>query len=350
MRAACWLLALASARRNDTSGDTVEVLHVTGVVQHVDFSHIAMQPEALAATKESIKNFFTEKVCKAGEAGEEKPALLQELKLGRNTLLRRAKLLVESALLRNDTNGTNGTNGTNATAGPNCTGGEPVVILAYTSSSSGPAGNDVLGLVQSKAPQSMSFLIELEYSEAAEKALSDEGFPKEMSDYLLTVPQVILYADEPPIVPKVTVEKKEIESMVPGCTTHIPPLLAAFRQSYTNRMTPWALDSACGAFMTGLSFSTDDMVSHDDKVFCETASKHLMRTHFSASAAHEPWTHTANEDSTYEQWCHDVCEHKHGPLRVCALPAAAAPASEAAAEPAALLTKRSLRRMRRPLN
>lgn len=315
--------------------DPVPVLTVKGTVQHVDFGQIVTQPGALNATVNALTQFFTAMVCGGGDvtdpaevnfpspapapaAPAPAPAAPVPEGVPAAPIADAALLSLKRWTLRNDTNGSNASNASAANDTASCAGGSPIVLLWYGS---------------------MNVMVELDYSAEAEKLFKDPSFPRTFSNFLLTVPQVILYADQPPIVSSVEVEASNVTSMVPDCAAHVPKILESFRHSYTNRMTPWALNAACGYFMTGLSFTTEEKPTDDDRVFCETASKHLTRTHFAG-------------EQDYESWCHAVCEHRHGPTRVCKIPEAAAeggadaPAENATAANASFVQRRGLRRVR----
>merc|ERR1719214_433703 len=137
-----------------------------------------------------------------------------------------------------------------------------------------------------------------------------------LSDFLTKVPSVLLYASAPPINEYAAVSSANITSVIPGCETHLEHLIKEFRAAYTNRMVPWALDGACGAFATTLSFATTNKPSDEDKAFCETATKHLMRHHYKGVdfySSEEP------EEKDYQDWCVNVCEYRHGPTAICAV-------------------------------
>merc|ERR1719321_1284680 len=77
-----------------------------------------------------------------------------------------------------------------------------------------------------------------------------------LSNYLIKVPSVLLYSNSPPICEFAYVAAANVTSVIPGCENHLEHLIKEFRAAYTNRMVPWALDGACGAFATTLSFAT----------------------------------------------------------------------------------------------
>lgn len=280
-----WLLPLVSGLHLVTRArvEPVEVLHLDATVRTVDFEKLATHPDFLASTQAEIEAFVKGKVCAAPAAAAPEAAPAANATANASFLLLR---------VRNATNGTNGTeaaaNGTEAPA-PEC----PVVVRLF--------GNP------------FHIHVEAPFSEATEAVFASPELPKEMSDFLLTLPPVLLFAPAPPIVETVSVEKKAIASVIPDCEAHLPGLLKSLSAAYTERMLPWALDGACGSFMTTLSFSPGQTATDEDRIFCETASKKLMKEHFVG-------------DREYEDWCVEVCERRNGPTAVCARPSEA-PAS-----------------------
>jgi hypothetical protein len=252
----------------------VHVLQMDATVEYIDYVSLAKHDDLQEFTSVAVQEYLVDYVCSAGDA----TALLH--------MLSRAE------------NATNGTNGTNDTAEvvaeePPCTS---AVVRLF--------GNP------------FHIHAEFPYSPQAEAALKDPSLPKRLSNYLLTVPSALLYANAPPICEHVSVTSLNVTSVIPECHVHLAHLMKEFRAAYTNRMVPWALDAACGSFSTTLSFATTNKPSGPDQAFCETATKHLMNHHYSGV---DFYSREEPAEKDYEEWCVKVCEYRHGPTAVCAV-------------------------------
>lgn len=290
-----WLLPLVWAIRLQTrmSVEPVDVLQVDLTVSDVNYEQLATHPDLVNQTEQALTDFFKSKVCGGPAPEEGLPPAAEEAAAEENATA--PALLTMGARVGNATDGNatdgNATDAAAAPAGPGCD--VNVVVRLY--------GNP------------FHVHAEIPYSEDFEATFSDEGFPKEFSDFLLTVSPVLLYAPAPPIAELAHVEKKSVASVIPECEAHLPGLLKELSAAYTNRMLPWALDGACGSFMVSFSFSASHTPNDADRVFCEGQSKKLMREHF-GDAHSSSW----NVDKNFADWCVTVCERKHGKTAVCA--------------------------------
>merc|ERR1719271_1640042 len=108
-----------------------------------------------------------------------------------------------------------------------------------------------------------------------------------------------------------------------------------------------------GSFAKALSFATQYSPTEADKVFCQTASHHLLHLHYEDVG----FQHTEGrpEGKDYQDWCVEVCQYRHGETQICARPgngtnATAANGTNATDAAAALVHQISesglLRRMR----
>jgi hypothetical protein len=257
------------------AAEPVEVLHFDATVEYVDYVSLAHHEDLKNFTEATLADFLVDLACNSTAGAGNASESLIEL---------RAK-----AVLRNATNAT-----TPAAEPEKCTS---AVVRLF--------GNP------------FHIHAELPYSPEAEAALKDPAVPKKISDYLIKVPSVLLYASSPPICEFAYVSAANVTSVIPGCENHLEHLIKEFRAAYTNRMVPWAMDAACGAFATTLSFATTNKPSDEDKAFCETATKHLMRHHYSGV---DFYSSESPEEKDYEEWCVNVCEYRHGPTAICAVP------------------------------
>jgi hypothetical protein len=265
--------------RVTSDAEPVEVLTVDATVEHVDYEAMAKHEDLVELTKSEIARFIRHLACNMSAPTPS----LEFMQLGR----------------RNATNGTNDTApGEPAEPVPDDSCPTPAVRLFgnpfHVHAELAPASPDALAL------------------------LGDGSFPKALSDYLLMVPGVLLYAKSAPICEFALIETKNITSVIPGCEAHLPKLLSEMRHAYTNRMVPWALNAACGAFATTLSFATQYSPTETDKVFCQTASHHLLHLHYEAVG----FQHTEGrpEGKDYQDWCVEVCQYRHGETQICARP------------------------------
>jgi hypothetical protein len=275
----CALLALlAGAFRLRThrvrkAAEPVQVLHLDATVEYVDYVSLAHHEDLKNFTEASLADFLVDVAC--------------------NTSAPASDALIELRAVKARRNETNATEPAAAPAEEKCTS---AVVRLF--------GNP------------FHIHAELPYSPEAEAMLKDPDLPKKISDYLVKVPSVLLYASAPPICEFATVEAANVTSVIPGCEDHLEHLIKEFRAAYTNRMVPWALDGACGAFATTLSFATTNKPSDEDKAFCETATKHLMRHHYKGV---DFYSSDTPEEKDYQDWCVNVCEYRHGPTAICAV-------------------------------
>jgi hypothetical protein len=301
MRFICALALLAGAFRLRThrvrkAAEPVQVLHFDATVEYVDYVSLAHHEDLKNFTEASLADFLVDVACGAGAAEGEALVELKAVKANRKAM-----------------------NETAPAAGEKCSS---AVVRLF--------GNP------------FHIHAELPYSPEAEAALKDPAVPKMLSDFLTKVPSVLLYASAPPINEYAAVSSANITSVIPGCESHLEHLIKEFRAAYTNRMVPWALDGACGAFATTLSFATTNKPSDADKAFCETATKHLMRHHYGGvdfkSGAHvngpgalPAWEKKdfSPEEKDYQEWCVNVCEYRHGPTAICAVAGAGENATNA---------------------
>jgi hypothetical protein len=298
MRCVLPLLALGFRLRTRTSvtpAEPVEMLTVEATVEYVDYASMSKHADLVELTKSSVANFIQATACNNTVAADS------------------AFLQIGKALRRG-----NASNGTNESA-PESAPGEAAEEPAD--------GSDCGKAVVRFFGNPFHISAEMPSDPDAKAALEDPGFPKLLSDFLLTVPGVLLYASAPPICEFATVATKNVTSVIPGCEEHLPKLLSEMRHAYTNRMVPWAINAACGAFATTLSFASSSTPNEADRVFCETASKHLMHTHYDGvTFQHEEGRPTGKE---YQDWCVEVCEYRHGPTQVCSRGANATEAGNA---------------------
>jgi len=299
MRFVLPLLALGFRLRTHKSVAPVEVLKVDAQVDFVDYAVMAQHDDLVEFTKEQLKLFFDAAACGKEYVHENVSALIQ--------------------MKRED-------NATNATDEANATEEEPEEEAAEEETSE-CVGSSVILL----SGNPFHVHAEMLYSEEAKENFGKD-FPQKLSDFLLTIPAVLLYSSAPPICHFVDAVGENVTSVIGDCEGHLPPLIQSFHRAYTNRMVPFALDGACGSFSTSLSFSTQETPDKNDVVFCETATKRLMATHyedvdfFARSSTHE--------DKCYQDWCVEVCEYRHGPTQICArppVPVEEAPADNATA-------------------
>jgi len=248
-------------------------LHLDATVEFVDYVSLAHHEDLKNFTEASIADFLVDLACNTSSAGANSSDALIELRAVKAR--------------RNETNAT-------APAEEKCTS---AVVRLF--------GNP------------FHIHAELPYSPEAEAALSDPSVPKKISDFLIKVPSVLLYSSAPPICEFAYIESANVTSVIPGCENHLEHLIKEFRAAYTNRMVPWALDAACGSFATTLSFAVTNKPSAEDEAFCETATKHLMRHHYKGVDFYSSET---PEEKDYQDWCVNVCEYRHGPTAICAVP------------------------------
>jgi hypothetical protein len=256
--------------------EPVHVLHIDATVEYVDYVSLSKHEDLKNFTEATLADFLVDVACNTTAPGE---ALIQLRAEARNA-----------------------TNGTNAT--------EPAAPAAPA------APEKCTSAVVRLFGNPFHIHAELPYSPEAEAALSDPAVAKMISDYLIKVPSVLLYSSAPPICEFAYVSSANVTSVIPGCENHLEHLIKEFRAAYTNRMVPWAMDAACGAFATTLSFATTNKPSDEDKAFCETATKHLMRHHYKGV---DFYSSDAPEEKDYQEWCVNVCEYRHGPTAICAV-------------------------------
>lgn len=294
MRVVLPLLAAGFRLRTRESVTPVEVVKVSAVVEHVDFSMLAQHQDLVEFATEQLTTYISQLGCGSADAGDLAAQNASFLSVGRNA-----------------------TNGTNATEAAGCG------LSTYIRLSGSAEGMHIAGELSAEAgaPALLQAARKATALPDAQANLAAPEVAEELSNFLLTVPPVLLYSSSPPIVHFVTVTNETVTPVIPECEKHLPSLIASFRRAYTNRMVPFALDGACGSFMTTLSFATTTAPTDADRVFCETATKHLMNTHFAG-------------DKEYADWCVTVCERRHGKTAVCSSPGAA---PDAAADVAAAL-------------
>jgi len=307
----CALLALLAGagafklrtHRVRKEAEPVQVLHFDATVEYVDYVSLARHEDLKNFTEASLADFLVDLAC--------------------NTSAPASDALIELRAVRR--------NESNATEEP---AAAPAEEEKCTSAVVRLFGNP------------FHIHAELPYSPEAEAALKDPAVPKKISDYLIKVPSVLLYSNSPPICEFAYVAAANVTSVIPGCENHLEHLIKEFRAAYTNRMVPWALDAACGAFATTLSFATTNKPSDEDKAFCETATKHLMRHHYKGV---DFYSSEAPEEKDYEEWCVNVCEYRHGPTAICAVASNATNGTNATAN-ASLFVKASRRVLKRMQN
>jgi len=308
----CALLALlAGAFRLRThrvrkAAEPVQVLHLDATVEYVDYVSLAHHEDLKNFTEASLADFLVDLACNTSGASAES-----------------SDALIELRAVKVNRNETNATEPAAAPEEPKCTS---AVVRLF--------GNP------------FHIHAELPYSPEAEAALKDPAVPMKLSNYLIKLPSVLLYSNSPPICEFAYVEAANVTSVIPGCENHLEHLIKEFRAAYTNRMVPWALDGACGAFATTLSFATTNKPSDEDKAFCETATKHLMRHHYKGV---DFYSSEAPEEKDYEEWCVNVCEYRHGPTAICAVASNATNGTNATAN-ASLFVKASRRVLKRMQN
>jgi hypothetical protein len=311
----CALLALlagAGAFRLRThrvrkEAEPVQVLHFDATVEYVDYVSLAHHEDLKNFTEATLADFLVDVACNTSGASAESLIELRAVKARRNE--------------------------TNAT--------EPAAPAA--------AEEKCASAVVRLFGNPFHIHAELPYSPEAEAALKDPSVPMKLSNFLIKVPSVLLYSSSPPISEFAYVESANVTSVIPGCENHLEHLIKEFRAAYTNRMVPWALDAACGAFATTLSFATTNKPSNEDQAFCETATKHLMRHHYKGVDFYSSET---PEEKDYQDWCVNVCEYRHGPTAICAVPAVPSNGTNAtnATANASLFVKASRRILKRMQN
>jgi hypothetical protein len=254
--------------------EPVQVLHFDATVESVDYVSLARHEDLKNFTEASIADLLVDIACNSSAAGANASALIELRAVKRNA--------------------------TNATEAP-----------------AAPAEEKCTSAVVRLFGNPFHIHAELPYSAEAEAALKDPAVPKMISDFMIKVPSVLLYSSAPPICEFAYINSANVTSVIPGCENHLEHLIKEFRAAYTNRMVPWAMDAACGAFATTLSFATTNKPSDEDKAFCETATKHLMRHHYSGV---DFYSSDTPEEKDYQEWCVNVCEYRHGPTAICAVP------------------------------
>jgi hypothetical protein len=283
----CALLALlAGAFRLRThrvrkEAEPVQVLHFDATVEYVDYVSLARHEDLKNFTEASLADFLVDLACNTSGGGESDALIeLRAVKARRNE--------------------------TNATVQP-------------TLPAAAPEEEKCTSAVVRLFGNPFHIHAELPYSPEAEAALKDPAVPMKLSNYLIKVPSVLLYSSSPPINEFAYVAAANVTSVIPGCENHLEHLIKEFRAAYTNRMVPWAMDAACGSFATTLSFATTNKPSDEDKAFCETATKHLMRHHYNGV---DFYSSDTPEEKDYQDWCVNVCEYRHGPTAICAVASA----------------------------
>jgi hypothetical protein len=281
-------------------------LHLDATVEFVDYVSLAHHEDLKNFTEATIADFLVDLACNTSSAGANSSDALIELRAVK--------------VSRNETNDSTAPATPPAEEGK-CTS---AVVRLF--------GNP------------FHIHAELPYSPEAEAALSDPAVPMKLSNFFIKVPSVILYSSSPPICEFAHVSAANVTSVIPGCENHLEHLIKEFRAAYTNRMVPWALDAACGAFATTLSFATTNKPSDEDKAFCEKATKHLMHHHYKGV---DFYSADAPAEKDYQDWCVNVCEYRHGPTAICAV--ASENATNATAN-ASLFVKASRRVLKRMQN
>jgi hypothetical protein len=256
--------------------EPVQVLHFDATVDYVDYVSLAHHEDLKNFTEASLADFLVDIACNTSMSGDSAANAS----------------LIELRAVKVNRNATNAT--------------EPAA----------PAPEKCTSAVVRLFGNPFHIHAELPYSPEAEAALKAPAVPKMISDYLVKVPSVLLYSSSPPICEFAYVDSANVTSVIPGCENHLEHLIKEFRAAYTNRMVPWALDGACGAFATTLSFATTNKPSDEDKAFCQTATKHLMRHHYSGV---DFYSSDAPAEKDYQEWCVNVCEYRHGPTAICAV-------------------------------